>query len=72
MCLMGAVQALTLEKGTCEQIREEVRQAIEIGAADGGFIVLPTAAPFHVPLQAQTLANAEAMYRAAHELGTYD
>ena len=71
MCLMGAVQALTLEQGTVERMREEVRQAIAAGAPGGGFIVLPTAAPFHVPLKAQTLANAEAMYRATHEFGSY-
>jgi len=71
MCLMGAVQALTLEQGTVDQMREEVRQAIGIGAPGGGFIVLPTAAPFHVPLKPQTLANAEMMYRATHEFGSY-
>jgi uroporphyrinogen-III decarboxylase len=71
MCLMGAVQALTLEQGTAEEVREEVRQAIEIGAPGGGFVILPTAAPFHVPLTQQTLANAEMMYQATHEFGSY-
>ena len=72
MCLMGAVQALTLEQGTPEQMREEVRRAIETGAPGGGFVILPTAAPFHVPLSPQTLANAETMYRVTHELGSYE
>jgi len=72
MCLMGAVQAVTLECGTTEQMRTEVRKAIEAGAPGGRFVLLPTAAPFMVPLADQTLANAEAMYQAAHEFGRYD
>jgi len=71
MCLMGAVQALTLEQGTPEQVRQEVRAAIEAAAPGGGFVLLPTAAPFSIPLPASTLANIEAMYKAAHEFGRY-
>ena len=71
MCLMGAVQALTLEQGTPEQVRQEVRAAIEAAAPGGGFVLLPTAAPFSIPLPASTLANIEAMYNAAHEFGRY-
>ena len=71
MCLMGAVQAFTLETGTCEDMRQQVREAIEVAAGGGGFILLPTAAPFMVPLDARCLANCEVMYRAAHEFGQY-
>jgi len=71
MCLMGAVQSLTLETGTPDQMRDEVRLAIEAGASGGRFVLLPTSAPFMVPLDPRTLANAEAMYRAAHEFGRY-
>ena len=71
MCLMGAVQALTLETGTPHQVRQQVREAIEAAGDGGGFALLPTAAPFMVPLDARCLANCEAMYRAAHEFGTY-
>jgi uroporphyrinogen-III decarboxylase len=71
MCLMGAVQALTLETGTSEQVRQQVREAIEAAGEGGGFVLLPTAAPFMVPLDARCLANCEAMYRAAHEFGGY-
>jgi hypothetical protein len=71
MCLMGAVQSLTLETGTPEQMREEVRQAIETAAPGGRFVLMPTSGPFKVPLDPQTLANAEAMYKAAQEFGRY-
>jgi len=72
MCLMGAVQALTLESGTPQQVREEVRQAIRVGGAGGGFIVLPTSGPFMVPLDPRVLANARAMFEAVHEFGWYE
>lgn len=68
MCLMGAVQSLTLETGTPGQVREQVREAIAAGGPDG-FVLLPTSAPFMLPLSPQVLANAEAMYLAAHEFG---
>lgn len=71
MCLMGGVQSLTLETGTPEQMREEVRLAIKAAAPGGRFVLLPTSAPFMVPLADQTLSNAEAMYQAAHEFGQY-
>lgn len=71
MCLMGAVQALTLESGTPETMRQEVREAIAAGADGGGFVLFPTSSPFMVPLDPRCLANAEAMYLAAHEFGQY-
>ena len=71
MCLMGAVQARTLENGTPEEVQVEVRQAIDAGATGGGFVVLPTSAPFMIPLEPRSLANVEAMYRTVHEYGRY-
>lgn len=71
MCLMGGIQAVTLECGTPEQMRQQVRESIEAGAAGGGFVLLPTAGPFMVPLNPRTLVNMEAMFLAAHEFGTY-
>jgi len=71
MCLMGAVQARTLEAGTPEDIRREVRTAIAEGADGGGLVLFPTSSPFMVPLDPRCLANAEAMFLAAHEYGQY-
>ena len=50
-------------------MRREIREAIEVGAPGGGFVLLPTSSPFMLPLDSQCLANAEAMYTAAHEFG---
>lgn len=71
MCLLGGIQALTLETGTPADMRAQVRSAIAEAASGGGFVLLPTSAPFMVPLTPQCLANTEAMYRAAHEFGVY-
>jgi CBS domain-containing protein len=71
MCVMGAVQSLILETATPQQMREHIRQAIEVGAPDGGFVLLPTAAPFMVPLDPRCLENARIMYEVAHEFGAY-
>ncbi|MDM8005388.1 MAG: uroporphyrinogen decarboxylase family protein [Phycisphaerae bacterium] len=69
MCLMGAVQAHTLETGTPEDIRRQVRESIETAAGDGAFVLLPTSPPFMVPLSNKCLQNLQAMYQAAHEFG---
>lgn len=71
LCLMGAVQARTLEAGTAEQIEAEVRAALRDGSPGGGFVVLPTSAPFMLPLTSACLANAEVMYRTVHAHGAY-
>lgn len=71
MCLLGAVQARTLECGSPDDMRREVQAAIRDGAPGGGFVLLPTSAPFMLPLTPRCLANAEVMYRTAHRCGQY-
>jgi uroporphyrinogen decarboxylase len=71
MCLMGAIQAYTLETAEPHEIRRQVREAIDAGAPGGGFVLLPTAAPFMVPLAPRVLGNFETMYQAAHDHGRY-
>lgn len=71
MCVMGAVQSLVLETGSPEQMHDHIRQALQAGAPGGGFVLLPTSAPFMVPLDPRCLANARAMYEAAHTWGAY-
>jgi uroporphyrinogen-III decarboxylase len=71
MCIMGAVQSLYLETATPDEMRRHIREAVEVGAPGGGFVLLPTAAPFMIPLDSHCLANIRIMYEAAHELGAY-
>jgi len=66
MCLMGGMQAPTLERGTPEQVADQAETAIREGAGDGGFVLLPTAAPVHIPLDEATIRNYEVMFRVAH------
>lgn len=68
MCIMGAVQSLLLETASAEQMREHVREALDVAAPGGGFVLLPTSAPFMVPLDARCLANARIMYETAHDM----
>ncbi len=72
MCLMGAVQAHTLETGTPEEVRQQVREAVQAASAGGGFVLLPTSPPFMVPLATKALENFRAMYLAAHDFGHYN
>lgn len=39
LCLKGNVSAITMACGTAEQVRTEVRQAIDAAAHDGGFLL---------------------------------
>lgn len=69
--LMGAIQSLYLETADPQDMRQHVRDAIDAGAPGGRFVLLPTAAPFMVPLTDRCLANARIMYETAHECGRY-
>lgn len=71
MCLMGGIQATTLENGSPADMAAEVRQCIDQAAAGGGFVILPTSSPFMLPLTDRCLANARAMYQTAHAYGQY-
>ncbi len=66
MCLMGGMQAVTLECGSVEQVTQQAEGAVRDGAPGGGFVLLPTSMPVHVPLDEKTVRNYEAMFRVAH------
>ncbi|MEW6251870.1 MAG: uroporphyrinogen decarboxylase family protein, partial [Planctomycetota bacterium] len=71
LCLMGAVQARTLECGSPDDMRREVQAALRDAGPGGGFIVLPTSAPFMTPLTPICLANARVIYETVHDCGRY-
>ncbi len=64
MCLAGGMQALDLDTGTPELIRQRVRSVID-QAGRRGLILLPTSAPLEIPLPARILQNYRAMFEAA-------
>jgi len=67
----GNIELKVLEHGTTQQVRETVRDIMEQARPDGGFVLLPTAAPINVPLSPRTEANYMTMIETALELGTY-
>lgn len=67
-CLHGNVDAIwVVQRGTPEQVREAVREAIRVGAPGGGFILGNSDCFFdQTPRE-----NIEAFFQAAHEFGRY-
>lgn len=68
VCLHGNVDAIWIvQRGTPEQVREAVREAIQVGAPGGGYILGNSDAFFmDTPRE-----NIEAFFEAAHEFGRY-
>ena len=66
-CLLGTLDTSVITLGTPGEVRDAVREAIEILAPDGGFILGPGCAlgPETPP------ENIHALVEAAHEYGTY-
>ena len=66
LCLIGGFDQKTLEFGTPQLVRDEVRRCIEEGAPGGGYILYNTDHFFEAPLE-----NVHAMVQAAREFGAY-
>jgi uroporphyrinogen decarboxylase len=68
VCLNGNVDAIwVVQRGTPEQVRDAVREAIHIGAPGGGFILGNSDCFFdQTPRE-----NIDAFFEAAHEFGCY-
>jgi uroporphyrinogen-III decarboxylase len=67
----GNIELKVLERGTPEQIRAEVEKIMRQAKAGGGFILMPTAAPIHLPLDPTIEMNYRAFIDAGRELGEY-
>ena len=50
LCLMGNLQVRDLELATPEQMERIVRETMEEGKPEGGFVIMPTAAPINTLL----------------------
>jgi len=57
ICLMGNIQESMFELATEQELRDEVRRTLDVGAPGGRFVLLPTATPITVPLPAQVERN---------------
>ena len=50
ICLMGNIQESMFELATGQELRDEVRRTLDVGAPGGRFVLMPTATPITVPL----------------------
>lgn len=66
VCLAGGMQAVDLDAGNPEVVRERARTVIR-EAGPTGLILLPTSTPIQTPLPPQIIAAYKAMFEAAHE-----
>lgn len=71
LVLFGNMELKVLEQGTTAEVREVVKKQMEDAKGDGGFIMLPTAAPINEPLSPQTERNYIAYIDAGLEFGVY-
>lgn len=71
MCIFGNLQLKLLEAGTPEMVEEEVVKCMDAAKEDGGFVIMPTAAPIDTPLSAQTEENYLQFIESAIEYGQY-
>ena len=53
------------------QVRAEVQKIMDQAKAEGGFVLMPTAAPINLPLSPKTEANYKAFIDAGLEFGGY-
>ena len=71
LSVWGNIELKLLEEGTPEQVRAEVRKALNQAKAGGGFVLTPTAAPINLPLSAKTEANYKVFIGTGLEFGGY-
>lgn len=67
MCLAGGMQAMDLDNGTPNLIRERVKQVISDAGPDG-LILLPTSTPLEIPLSQSIVNNYRALFETCHQI----
>jgi hypothetical protein len=71
MCIFGNLELKLLEHGSAAQVGEAVRACMAAAKPNGGYVIMPTAAPINVPLSARTAENYRRFINAALDLGQY-
>ena len=71
LCLCGNLELKLLEQGSTEDVRRAVIDCMEAAKRDGGYIILPTAAPINIPLAKKTEENYLTFIDTALEYGAY-
>lgn len=57
MCIFGNIQLKLLENGTLKEVSETVRKCMDSAKENGGYVIMPTAAPINSPLTSKTERN---------------
>lgn len=71
MSIFGNIQLKLLEQGSCQEIRKEVIKCMDDAKENGGYIIMPTAAPINIPLSEKTEENYVTYIETALEYGEY-
>jgi uroporphyrinogen-III decarboxylase len=69
--IWGNLELKLLEGGSPEEVRTHVRQVMTDAKDEGGFVLMPTAAPVNIPLSPATEANYRVFIDAGLEFGQY-
>ncbi len=67
MCLMGGIQASELELLQPDALARRMREILNVATPGGGFVMLPTSAPFEYPLRPEVVENYRVYFQAVHE-----
>ena len=57
MCIFGNIQLKLLERGTKTDIENTVKECMASAKENGGYVIMPTAAPINTPLSRKTEEN---------------
>ena len=71
ICLCGNLELKLLEHGSREEVRQTVKDCMAAAKKNGGYIILPTAAPINTPLAKKTEENYITFIETALEGGLY-
>lgn len=71
LCLFGNLQPRVLEMAEPDQVEQAVKACMSSAKEGGGYVIMPTAAPFDTPLAHRTEANYIRFIDTALEHGRY-
>jgi uroporphyrinogen decarboxylase len=71
ICLFGNLQSSLLETATPQEVEEAVQACMASAKEGGGYVIMPTAAPFSSPLARNAEANYLHFMEAALAYGKY-
>ncbi|MGI5959189.1 MAG: uroporphyrinogen decarboxylase family protein [Massiliimalia sp.] len=69
--VFGNLQLKLLENASEQEVREQVRVCMDSAKENGGYVIMPTAAPINIPLSSKTERNYFAFIEEALNLGKY-